>query len=92
MTRAPVRTCIGCRGRRPKSQLVRLVREPDGLVGLDRSGTAPGRGAYVCPGRGCVATALKQGRLAHAFRGRAEARSELLAWAQGMQPTVLLSG
>ncbi|MBI4562260.1 MAG: YlxR family protein, partial [Candidatus Rokubacteria bacterium] len=55
MTRAPVRTCIGCRGRRPKSALVRLVREPDGLVGLDRSGTAPGRGAYVCPGRGCVA-------------------------------------
>lgn len=75
-----LRTCIGCRVVRPKFELVRLVRQADGRVGIDRSGAAPGRGAYVCPGRICVEVALKRDRLALAFRGPVEVAPELLAW------------
>jgi uncharacterized protein len=63
---APTRTCLGCRQRRAKHELVRLVRRPDGRVAVDARG--PGRGAYVCAEPGCVERALKTGRLGHAFR------------------------
>jgi predicted RNA-binding protein YlxR (DUF448 family) len=63
-----IRTCLGCRQRRPKHELVRLVRDADGAVGTDARGRRPGRGAYVCADPSCVERALKGGRLAHAFR------------------------
>jgi uncharacterized protein len=64
----PTRTCVGCRQRRPKRELVRLVRDADGVVVVDPRGVGPGRGAYVCAESECVKRALKTGRLAHAFR------------------------
>ena len=78
MKREPQRTCIGCRQVRPRAQLVRLVRRTDGVVCVDRDGTAPGRGAYVCPQSECVEVALKRERLAKAFRGKAEASEEVM--------------
>ncbi len=66
-TLEPTRTCLGCRRRRPKGEMVRLVRRADGSVAADRTG--PGRGAYVCRDTECVERALKPARLAHAFRG-----------------------
>ena len=78
MKREPQRTCVGCRQVRPKAQLLRLVRRADGIVAVDRAGTAPGRGAYVCAAAECVGEALKRGRLAKAFRERAEASVELV--------------
>ncbi|MGH7262542.1 MAG: YlxR family protein [Candidatus Rokuibacteriota bacterium] len=75
----PQRTCVGCRQVRPRAQLLRLVRRADALVVIDRASTAPGRGAYVCPAAECVGEALKRGRLAKAFRERAEASVELVA-------------
>jgi predicted RNA-binding protein YlxR (DUF448 family) len=74
-----LRTCIGCRTVRPKSELVRLVVKGDGRVAPDPSRAAPGRGAYLCPGRGCLQAAVKRGRLARAFRGPVEIAPELLA-------------
>ena len=71
----PTRTCLGCRRRRPKGDMVRLVRRPDGHVDADRA--AHGRGAYVCAEIECVERALKPGRLAHAFRKPSEARNNL---------------
>jgi predicted RNA-binding protein YlxR (DUF448 family) len=68
-----MRTCLGCRRRRPKVEMVRLVRRTDGRVGPDRTG--PGRGAYVCREPACVERALKPGRLAHAFRRPSEAET-----------------
>ena len=53
---------------RPKRELVRLVREADGVVDVDRCQRAPGRGAYVCIDPSCIGRGLKGGRLAHAFR------------------------
>jgi len=73
----PFRTCLGCRQRRPKGSLVRLVRGRDGAVAVDASGIAAGRGAYVCADSACVERVLKAGRLSQAFRSRSHADNGL---------------
>jgi predicted RNA-binding protein YlxR (DUF448 family) len=65
--RKPERTCIGCRVRRPKGELLRVVRGPSG-VHPDPTGKAPGRGAYVHRDPGCVREATRKGALARALR------------------------
>ena len=85
MSDAPTRTCLGCRARRPKSGLVRLVRRADGVVVADPGARLPGRGAYVCAEVGCVERALKSGKLSHAFRAACRPGEEL-------QLTVLTAG
>ena len=72
MTAAPQRTCIGCRQKRPKVTLLRLVRGADGRVQVDDGGRAEGRGAYVCPDSGCLGKAFNPGRLGHAFKRPSE--------------------
>jgi uncharacterized protein len=66
--REPERTCVGCRASAPKRELVRIVRAPAGVVDVDRSGSAPGRGAYVHPAASCVEVATRRGGLARALR------------------------
>lgn len=44
----PMRMCVGCRARKPKKELLRVVRSKDGLVKLDFTSKASGRGAYLC--------------------------------------------
>ena len=44
----PVRRCVGCNAQRPKRELVRVVRSPEGEISIDLRGKAPGRGAYLC--------------------------------------------
>ena len=70
---APERTCVGCRRRRPKHELVRLART-GGDVRLDLSRRLPGRGAYVCPDPACVASASRRGArsVRHTLRGGSE--------------------
>ncbi|HEY8202917.1 MAG TPA: YlxR family protein, partial [Actinomycetota bacterium] len=63
----PVRSCAGCRARRPKGELIRFARGPAGPV-LDRSGRVQGRGGYVCPEQACLDRALRRGGLAKALR------------------------
>jgi predicted RNA-binding protein YlxR (DUF448 family) len=75
----PVRTCVGCRQRRPKATLLRMVRQPAGRVVADPAGTTPGRGAYVCGDSACVERGLARGRLSHAFRRACEAGDTLAA-------------
>ena len=53
----PERSCVACRTRRPKSALLRIVRDPDGRAAPDATGAAPGRGAYVCRRRTCAVAA-----------------------------------
>ena len=72
MTAAPQRTCIGCRQKRPKVSLLRLVRGADGRVQVDDGGRAEGRGAYVCPDSDCLGKAFNPGRLGHAFKRPSE--------------------
>ena len=55
----PMRQCTGCREHKPKRELVRVVRSPQGEVSLDFKGKSPGRGAYICPDAQCLAKARK---------------------------------
>lgn len=55
----PQRQCMGCRERKPKKELIRVVRGTDGNVSLDFGGKAPGRGAYLCPNPECLQKAMK---------------------------------
>ena len=65
----PERTCVACGARKPKADLLRVVRPPEGRVSLDPTGKAPGRGAYVC-GPGCWDTAIGRGRLGRSLSTR----------------------
>ena len=55
----PQRQCMGCRERREKRQLIRVVRKTDGEVSLDFGGKMNGRGAYLCPDPECLKKAQK---------------------------------
>lgn len=59
----PLRKCNGCGSQKPKKELVRVVRSPEGEVSLDLTGKKPGRGAYICHDIGCLAKAKKAKRL-----------------------------
>ena len=63
----PVRRCTGCGEGRPKKELVRIVRSPEGEISLDLTGKKPGRGAYICPKTACMNKARKAKRLENAF-------------------------
>ena len=65
----PMRQCVGCREMKPKKELIRVVRAPDGTISLDFKGKAPGRGAYLCPSAACLQKARKAKALSHAFEG-----------------------
>jgi len=63
----PVRTCVGCRAKRPQPELIRIVRlAPEGIVEVGSRG--PGRGAYLCPRESCVHHAVRSGALRRALR------------------------
>lgn len=55
----PQRQCMGCRERKEKKAMIRVVRCTDGSVSLDFSGKLNGRGAYVCPDPECLKKAQK---------------------------------
>jgi predicted RNA-binding protein YlxR (DUF448 family) len=55
----PQRQCMGCRERKEKREMIRVVRSPEGAVGLDFRGKAPGRGAYICPDPACLKKAIR---------------------------------
>ena len=50
----PIRQCLGCREQKAKTELLRVVRSPEGSVSLDFRGKAPGRGAYICRSGECL--------------------------------------
>lgn len=64
----PMRQCVGCREMKPKKELVRVVRAPEGGdITLDFRGKAPGRGAYVCPAPACLKKAIRSKALDRAL-------------------------
>lgn len=67
MGHRPERTCIGCRGVFAKDEVVRIVSGGAGII-VDYREKLPGRAAYVCPKRDCIATAFGRGNLAKALR------------------------
>ena len=65
--RIPMRQCTGCREMKPKGELIRVVKSPEGEVSLDHRGKKPGRGAYVCPSADCLKRSIKSRALERAF-------------------------
>lgn len=63
----PLRMCVGCREMKPKKELLRIVRSPEGEVSIDTSGKKSGRGAYVCYQEICLMRAIKQRQLDRAL-------------------------
>ncbi len=59
----PLRICVGCRTKKPKKELVRIVRTPEGEVVLDMTGKKAGRGVYICPLEDCFKKAVKGKKL-----------------------------
>ncbi len=55
----PQRQCMGCRERKEKRQMIRVVRSPEGEVSLDFGGKKNGRGAYLCPSPECLKKAIR---------------------------------
>ena len=61
----PMRQCLGCNEHKPKAELIRIVRSPEGVVSLDLTGKKSGRGAYICRDLKCLRKVRKSGRVAH---------------------------
>ena len=62
-----MRQCMGCNEHKPKAELIRVVRDPDGQISLDFKGKKSGRGAYLCHSAACLKKAQKTKRLSRAL-------------------------
>lgn len=82
----PQRTCVACRTVRPKRQLVRVVRTPEGTVTVDETSKRSGRGAYLCRQRTCWEMALARRQLEQALKVTlsTEAKAQLQEYASGL--------
>ena len=58
----PLRKCLGCGEMKPKKELIRAVKAPDGEISLDLTGKKSGRGAYICADKVCFQKARKAKR------------------------------
>lgn len=65
----PIRTCIGCRGKFPKKDLLRFVCDAAGKPQADPTGKLPGRGAYVCQSQVCIHVTCKSQKINAHLRG-----------------------
>lgn len=65
--KVPMRMCVGCREMKPKRELLRVVRSPEGEISFDLTGRRNGRGAYVCRSSQCLERAIRQKQLERAF-------------------------
>lgn len=63
----PMRMCAGCSARKAKSELIRVVRTPEGEIVIDTTGKKNGRGTYLCKSEQCLTKAVKAKRFEHAF-------------------------
>ena len=66
--KAPERRCTGCGEGKPKKELLRIVRSPEGEISIDLTGKSPGRGAYICKSKSCLDNALKKKSLNRSLR------------------------
>jgi len=68
--KTPMRKCIGCNEMKDKRELIRIVRNSEGVMNVDPSGKLSGRGAYICKCTDCFDAAVKAKRLERAFKTR----------------------
>ena len=65
--KVPMRKCLGCDVSKPKRELIRVVRSPEGEIELDFTGKKNGRGAYVCRDAECFRKLRRSKRLDRTF-------------------------
>ena len=67
LKKIPMRMCLGCNEMKPKPELIRVVKSPEGEISIDATGKKNGRGAYICHNPKCLEKAVKSKRLERAF-------------------------
>ena len=67
MKSLPQRTCVGCNSKKDKKDLIRIVKNKEGVISIDKTGKANGRGAYICNNISCLEKAVKSKRLERVF-------------------------
>ena len=67
MKSIPQRTCIGCNKKKDKKDLIRVVKNKNNEISVDKIGKAEGRGAYICDNANCLEKAIKTKRLERVF-------------------------
>ncbi len=67
MRQPPERTCMGCNVKKPKKEFIRIVKNKDNEIDIDKTGKMPGRGAYICDNVECLEKLIKSKRLEKVF-------------------------
>ena len=67
MKRQPQRTCMGCNEKKNKKELIRIVKNKNNEISIDRTGKQDGRGAYICDDINCLDKVIKSKRLEKVF-------------------------
>lgn len=67
MKKQPERTCMGCNEKKPKKEFVRIVKNKENKINIDKTGKMSGRGAYICENIECLEKLQKSKRLEKVF-------------------------
>jgi len=67
-----MRRCLGCFESKPKKELIRIVKNKEGEISLDKTGKKQGRGAYICCSEECLDKAIKTRRIENEFEMKIE--------------------
>lgn len=67
MKKMPQRTCMGCNEKKDKKELIRIVKDKEGNITIDKTGKKDGRGAYICDKEECLEKIKKNKRLERVF-------------------------
>ncbi len=67
MKKQPQRTCMGCNTKKDKKELVRIVKNKEGQISVDKTGKMEGRGAYICDNIECLEKTIKNKKLEKSF-------------------------
>lgn len=67
MKKMPQRTCMGCNIKKDKKDFIRIVKNKEGQISIDRTGKMSGRGAYLCDNIECLEKAIKTKRIDKVF-------------------------
>ena len=63
MKKQPQRTCMGCNQKKYKKDLIRIVKNKQNEIAIDKTGKQEGRGAYICDNSECLEKVIKSKRL-----------------------------
>lgn len=67
MRQKPQRTCMGCNTKKDKHDLIRIVKNKENEISIDKTGKKEGRGAYICDNIECLERAIKSKRIEKIF-------------------------